>query len=109
MWPLRLDVVLRMMKKYQDCEPILPDNTAKDLLKLRPETVSDVQESLTAWNQKMDPLLSSPSRQNLKEFVGGTKVLVSTFSLEQNDLIRIRLAAQDAQKRAMGFIQRWKG
>jgi hypothetical protein len=61
--------------------------------------VEDIEAGLKAWNQKMNPLLSSPSQRNLQEFLDGTWVLVSTFSLEQNDLIQIRLAAKDKLKR----------
>jgi hypothetical protein len=61
--------------------------------------VEDIEACLKAWNQKMNLLLSSPSQRNLQEFLEGTRVLVSTFSLEQNDLIQFRLAAKDKLKR----------
>jgi hypothetical protein len=46
----------------------------------------------------------SASKQSIlvefKEFIEDTQVLISTFSLEQNDLIQIRLAAKERLKRA---------
>jgi hypothetical protein len=99
MWPPNSQVVLRKMKRYQDPEPDLPSNSAKDPLRNRPETVADIQAGFAAWNEKINLLLSSPSQRNFKEFSEGTQTLVSTFSLEQNDLIQIRLAAKDKLKR----------
>ena len=95
MWPPSPEAVLRRMKKYQDPEPELPSNSPK----VRPETIEDIEAGLKAWKEKAEPLMSSPSRRRFQEFTEGTQVLVTTLSLEQNDLIQMRLAAKEKLKR----------
>jgi hypothetical protein len=83
MWPPSPEAVLQRMRKYQDPKPELPSNSPK----VRPKTIEDIEAGLKASKEKAELLMSSPSWWRFQEFTEGAQVLVTTLSLEQNDLI----------------------
>ena len=86
------------MKKYSDpIEPLRLLITNKNVLALTPKSISHTLQAGEAWNQRMDTVLSSPSRQNFESYTRGVETQLRVAELEQNDLMQIRLAVKELQ------------
>src|SRR5277367_6361479 len=98
MWPLNSKIVLKRIKKYSDLvEPLPPLITEKNVLALTLKSISYTLQARQAWKQRMDEILSSPSRQSFDSYTRSVKTQLWVAELKQNDLTQIRLAIKEAQ------------
>ena len=98
MWPPNVKVVLRKMKRYSDLvEPLPPLITDKNVLALTPKSISHTLRAGQAWNQRMEDILSSPSRQNFESYTRRVETQLRVAELKQHDLIQIRMAVKESQ------------
>jgi len=51
-----------------------------------------------AWNKRLAPKLSSPSRKNYARYTQAVKIQLQVAELKQNNLIQIRLSVKEQQK-----------
>jgi hypothetical protein len=99
MWPPDPKVVLRRMKKYSDPQESLPPLiTDNNVFCTTPKTISHTLKAGQAWNERLAPELSSPSRENYARYTRAVETQLRVAELEQNDLAQIRLSVKEQQK-----------
>jgi hypothetical protein len=77
------------MKRYAPPEPQLPflqTNINKNVLSQTPKRVSHCMESSRAWRDKLDTVLSSPSRKDYDSFTRGIEHVLTIAQIEEEDL-----------------------
>jgi hypothetical protein len=99
LFPPDQEICLRQMKKYSDPEPEYELPPPQDDFFRTPKTIRHTLELGQAMQKKCTPILSSPSRRAFESWQKGNEEMLRVAHAEQGDLMQIRLAAKEAQKR----------
>jgi hypothetical protein len=85
-WPVNNQIVLKKIKEIDKPElPDLPLIKNSDLLSTALQTAEQAIKISKAWQQKLDNLLSSPSRKNFNKYIESQKSVIARVARGQQE------------------------